>query len=76
MEVEELAKKLKLRLFRTSVKEDFNVNEGQSNANWCTRVYTLAHIVFTYLSESYLEKQSQSDYTSKPSQSSIGMSAC
>jgi len=28
-EVEELAKRLKLRLFRTSVKEDFNVNEGQ-----------------------------------------------
>jgi len=27
-EVEELAKRLKLRLFRTSVKEDFNVNEG------------------------------------------------
>ena len=29
-EVEELAKRLKLKLFRTSVKEDFNVNEGQS----------------------------------------------
>jgi len=27
-EVEELAKRLKLRLFRTSVKEDFNINEG------------------------------------------------
>ena len=36
VEVEELAKKLKLRLFRTSVKEDFNVNEGQSNA----KIYT------------------------------------
>lgn len=55
-EVEELAKRLKLKLFRTSVKEDFNVNE-----------------VFNYLSESYLEKQSQSSYNAKPSQSSIGM---
>ena len=30
-EVEDLAKQLKLKLFRTSVKEDFNVNEGQSD---------------------------------------------
>ena len=31
------------------------------------------YIVFTYLSESYLDKQSQTSYSSKPSQSSIGM---
>ena len=30
-EVEDLAKQLKLKLFRTSVKEDFNVNEGRSD---------------------------------------------
>ena len=27
-EVESLAKRLKLRLFRTSVKENFNIDEG------------------------------------------------
>ena len=32
--------------------------------------------VFNYLSESYLEKQSQSSYNAKPSQSSIGMFVC
>ena len=34
---------------------------------------SISAAVFNYLSESYLEKQSQSSYNSKPSQSSIGM---
>lgn len=31
-EVDELAKRLKLKLFRTSVKEDFNVNQGNDDS--------------------------------------------
>lgn len=43
-EAEALAKRLKLRFYRTSVKEDLNVNEGKLpfKATYCKKNFILA----------------------------------
>ena len=70
-----MAKRLKLRFYRASVKEDLNVNEGRSLKMWttgpmrakqshsgCYRVNISAGslvLVFKYLAEKYLQRLKQ-----------------
>lgn len=63
-EVESLAKTMKLKLFRTSVKENFNVKQGLresvlfSSLSICSNVFILI-LVFEYLCSKYLDRKSK-----------------
>lgn len=48
-EVESLAKKLKLHLFRTSVKENFNVDSGRKYLTFVTNVDYASEVLFYVL---------------------------
>ena len=52
-----MAKCLKLKLYRTSVKDDYNVNEGGKPEHGKKSLHRLvfAFAVFLYLAERYLE---------------------
>lgn len=56
-EAEALAKKLKLKFFRTSVKSNFNVKEGLKIWGKCL----LIRLVFDYLAEEYVKSHGTSN---------------
>lgn len=70
-EAEALAKRLKLRFYRASVKEDLNVNEGDYVDSWFNFYANQSHsrcsllntgflfLVFKYLAEKYLQRLKQ-----------------
>lgn len=71
-DVEKLAEKLKLKLFRTSVKENFNVDQGMYRLNvYITLPY---YIVFEYLAHKYLHvrKKQTTEITGKQPSSTLG----
>lgn len=59
-EVDAVAKRLKLKLFRTSVKEDFNVNQGNYKIITEPDYITVPmYVVFEYLASKYLDRRAR-----------------
>ncbi len=75
-EVDAVAKKLKLKLFRTSVKENFNVDQGTSlcfEASYNPLHYSLfSLLVFGYLGSKYLDRRAKESRNKKISTVSVG----
>ena len=73
-DVEKLAEKLKLKLFRTSVKENFNVDQGMYRLNIYILITLPYYIVFEYLAHKYLQvrKKQTTEIIGKQSSSTLG----